>query len=173
MDLELAFGVHFLYTGDMELVTMAQAAEIIHCTSGAILHHVQKGRIKKHPMGPLYKKRYLVDLEEVMETMTQSWMERDRDLTNPRMMTTKEMGAYLHITPDAIRHYANNGYITKHYLPGSDKHYLVDKDEVLEHVKTLEQRYRESLKSPERSQRLREHAKSQPRANGKFAKANQ
>jgi excisionase family DNA binding protein len=157
----------------MELVTMAQAAEIMHCTPGAILHHVQKGRIQKHSMGPLYKKRFLVDLEEVIKTMTQSWMERDRDLSNPKLMTTKEMGEYLRITPDAVRHYVHKGYITRHYLPGSDKYYLVDKDEVVAHVKTLEDRYRESLKSPERSQRLREHAKSQPRANGRFVKEDQ
>lgn len=151
---------------------MAQASEIVHCTPGAILHHVQKGRIKKHPMGPLYKKRYLVDLEEVMETMGQSWMERDRDLSHPNLMTTKEMGAYLHVTPDAVRHYVHKGYVSRHYLPGSDKYYLVDRDEVVAHVKSSTERYQKSLKSPERSDKLRQHANSQPRQNGgKFVKS--
>jgi hypothetical protein len=58
------------------------------------------------------------------------------------------------------------GYLKPHYIFGNGKHYLVEREEVLKQPKRIADMY----SAPERKQKLRELALSQPRQGKAFAK---
>ena len=140
-DLGFASGVFFLYTGDMNLVTRKEAAKAIYMSEGIIAYWIKRDRLKKHPL-PNNKRNYLVDLDvakELAQLSKRQLLMRD---TDSNLITTKQAAKLIYVTDRQICYYAGMGYIKKHYVLGNDRHYLVDRDEVLAQVDLIPERLR-------------------------------
>ena len=146
----------------MDLVTPKVAAEQFNVTTSMIWYWLKKGRIKRYPIEGK-PRNYLVSLNEVWGAI--EWKENLLD-SHPHLITTEEASRLIKVSQHEIRYYAKMGYLRKHYLLGNGKHYLVERDQVLKQP----QRIAEMYSSPERKQKLRELAKSQPREGRLFVK---
>jgi len=137
----------------MKLVTRKEAAKTIYMSVGILSYWLRDGRLTKHPI-PGRTREYLVDLDEVKELASKN--KRDLLMKNipANLITTLEAGKLLSVTDRQICYYANRGYIAKHYVLGNDRHYLVDREEVLAQVDLIEDR----LRHADRIDELREIA---------------
>ena len=132
------------------LVTPREAASRLFVTTGMIGYWIRKGRLTKHPIGG---RNYLVDLDEAERAS--KW----REYLDENLVTPNEAADMIGVGVRQISYYAKMGYVKKHYVLGNSKHYMVDKNEVLEQPR----RIAEMLASEERKARLRKIAANQPR----------
>lgn len=139
----------------MARVTPKQAAQAVFVSKAMIHYWVKLGRISKYPIEG-FSRRYLVEMEEVVRAL--DW----REARPSNLLTPKEAGRLINISTKQISYYACRGYISKHMLPNG-KHYLVDRDEVLDQPRRIAEAFADS----ERKERLRKKAMNQPR-NGKL-----
>ncbi len=146
----------------MKLVTPKVAAEQFGVTVGMIWYWLKKGRINRYPIEGR-PRNYLVSLDEVWEAV--EW--KDNLLgSHPHLVTREEAARLIGVNPREISYYAKMGYLQKHYVLGNGKHYLVEREQVLKQP----QRIAEMYSAPERKQKLRELALSQPRTGSLFTK---
>jgi predicted site-specific integrase-resolvase len=146
----------------MKLVTPKVAAEQFGVTPGMIWYWLKKGRINRYPIEGK-PRNYLVSLDEVWEAV--EWRATLLD-SHPDLITREEAARLIGVNQREISYYAKMGYLRKHYVFGNGKHYLVERKQVLEQPKRIAEMY----SAPERKQKLRELAKSQPRSGSLFVK---
>ena len=133
---------------------------------GTLSYWVRDGRLTKYPIEGV-KREYLVNLDEVKQLATKSKRGLLMENLPENLITTQLAGELLSVTDRQICYYANRGYITKHYVLGNDRHYLVDKDEVLAQMDLVEDR----LRHVGRIDELREQATKMKRStNGWWVK---
>lgn len=140
-DLGFASEVFFLYTGDMNLVTRKEAAKAIYMSEGIIAYWIRLGRLKTYPV-PGSSRKHLIDLDQTKELAQRN--KRDilmKDVPS-NLISTKEAGRLIYVTDRQICYYAGRGYIKKHYVLGNDRHYLVERDEVLAQIDLIPVRLR-------------------------------
>jgi hypothetical protein len=129
-DLGFAFGVFFLYTDDMKLVTRKEAAKTIYMSEGILSYWIKQGRLTKHPI-PGKSRQYLIDLHEVKSLVGRSKRELLMKETSPDLITTNEAAKLIHVTARQISYYIRMGYIKQHFVLGNKRNYLVNREEVL------------------------------------------
>ena len=151
-------------------MTATEASKKAFCHSGTILHHVREGHLKKYPMGGNYKKRFWVDLDEVMEVVGRSHLEHKSRNAPEHLVTTLEAARRMGVTIQTIENHIKKGYGTKHYVLDSDKFYLVDILELEKNSSDSDGRRIDYLRNPERAENLRRIAEKHPRVNGRFVK---
>lgn len=125
----------------MKLVTRKEAAKRIYMSEGILSYWARDGRLTKHRL-PGKTRQYLVDLDEVKELASKNKRHLLMKNIPDNLITTLEAGKLLFVTDRQICYYANKGYIKKHYVLGNDRHYLVDKDEVLAQANLIDDRLR-------------------------------
>jgi hypothetical protein len=81
------------------------------------------------------------------------------------LITREEAARLLWTSKESIGYYVRMGYIKRHYVLGNNYHYLVDRDEVLAQLDSIQERL------DSRKPALRVKAKNQKRVGGKFAKS--
>lgn len=132
----------------MNLVTRKEAAKAIYMSEGILSYWVRKGRLDKHEVSKSGR-FYLVDLDQAKKLSKMTKRELLRESIPDNLISTKEAASLLHVTDKQITYYAKKGYIKKHYVLGNDKHYLVDRDEVLAQPELSEERIRHSWRLAE------------------------
>jgi predicted site-specific integrase-resolvase len=146
---------------ELNLVTAKEAGKALYVTAGMIHYWIRKGRLKRYqnPNGW----NFLVDLDEAR--IASKWKENVLE-ANPDLITLDEAAEMLYLTRKAVNYHINQGRLKKYYVLGSDKHYLVHRDEV------VELSYREPYYINEnRNQKLREKALAQKKdKRGKFSR---
>ena len=125
----------------MELVTRKEAAKTIYMSEGILAYWIRLGRLKTYPVAGSSRK-HLVDLAQVQELARRNKRDILMKDTPNNLISTKEAGRLLYVTDRQICYYAGRGYIKKHYVLGNDRHYLVDKDEVLAQIDLIPDRLR-------------------------------
>jgi DNA-binding transcriptional MerR regulator len=146
----------------LDLVTPRKASEQFGVTTGMIWYWLKKGRINRYPIEG-NTRNYLVSLNEVWEAI--EWKSNLID-SHPNLVTRKEAASLIGVVEKEISYYVKMGYLKPHYIFGNGKHYLVEREEVLKQPKRIADMY----SAPERKQKLRELALSQPRQGKAFAK---
>jgi predicted site-specific integrase-resolvase len=148
----------------MELMTIKQAAKAIYVTPGVIQNWASKSRIQKYPF-PNQPHRYLVSLDEVKRALKST---RLTDKTTETLITLTQAAQLLGVSPRAVSYYVKMGYVKAHYVfENNNKHYLVDKSEVLAQPSLSQERSRHTHRLDE----LKERERGQYRAaNGHWAK---
>jgi len=154
-DLKLAFGVRFLYTHDMPLITPHEAAKLAFVTDTMITHWTKSGLLKKYPTANFHKRNYLVDSEEVKNIMGLSKFEIILKRYSGRLISTKEAADILKVGTRMISYYAQMGYIKRHYVYGNKIHFAVDRYEILALPSQIEDR----IHHRDRIEELREQVK--------------
>lgn len=150
----------------MKLVTRKEAAKTIYMSEGILSYWVREGRLTKHPI-PGRNRTYLVNLDEVKELASRNKRDLLMKSIPDNLITTREAGRLLSVTDRQICYYASRGYIAKHYVLGNDRHYLVDRDEVLAQIDLIDDRLRHTHRIDE----LREQATKMKRGtNGWWVK---
>ena len=132
-----------------------EAAKNTYVTSAMIYYWVRNGRLKKYQVDGL-SRNYHVDLDEVIRV---SKTDRFSERPAGNLISRKEAADLIWVGDRMICYYVKMGYITAHYVFGNDKHYLVDRDEVLAQPKLIQERMRHTARLKE----LSEHAKTLPR----------
>lgn len=125
----------------MNLVTRKEAAKAIYMSEGIIAYWVRLGRLKTYPIASSSRK-HLVNLDEAKELSRKTKRAILRSDIPSNLISTQEAGALIYVTDRQICYYASKGYIKKHYVLGNDRHYLVDKNEVLAQVDLIPDRLR-------------------------------
>lgn len=145
-------------------MTMSEAAKILYVTPGMIQYWVEQSRIAKYP-DPKRPSRYLVDLEEARRA---SRTNKFNDKTNDKLVTPTEAAALIGVGTRSISYYVQMGYLTPHYVfENNNKHYLVEREQVLAQPELVKQR----LKHTNRLEELSRIGKEMPRSpNGHWAK---
>lgn len=146
----------------MNLVTAKEAAKTFYVTHSMIAYWIKKGRVKKHyVLGSTWQ--YLIDLDEVK--IASEGMEGIKASAPSNLITREEAAKLIWTSTESIGYYVRMGYIKRHYVLGNNYHYLVDRDEVLAQLDSIQERL------DSRKPILSIKAKSQKRVGGKFAKS--
>lgn len=139
----------------MELLRAKEAAEKAYVNTSMIYYWVKNSRINTYP-DPARPKSYLVSLGEVKRAARTSKFD-DRPSGN---LITREEAAYLaYVGERMISYYVKMGYVTPHYVFGNNKHYLVDRNEILAQRELMPDR----IKHTARLEELSRQAKEMPR----------
>lgn len=125
----------------MNLVTRKEAAKAIYMSEGILTYWIRLGRLDTHPVAGSSRK-HLVDLDQAIELSQKTKRAILRKDISNNLISTQEAGRLIYVTDRQICYYANRGYINKHYVLGNDRHYLVDRDEVLAQVDLIPDRLR-------------------------------
>jgi hypothetical protein len=144
----------------MNLVRVKEASELSYVTTAMVYYWVMNNRLAKHP-DPKRPRSYLVDLDEVKRLARTSKLD---ERPSPNLISRKEAADLIYVGDRMICYYVKMGYIKAHYVFGNDKHYLVDRDEVLAQPKLVLHR----MKHPDRLEELSRQAKEMPRGPGSF-----
>lgn len=147
-DLGFAFGVFFLYTGDMKLVTRKEAAKTIYMSEGVLSYWMRNGRLTKHPI-PGKSRQYLVDLDEVKSLVGRSKRELLMKDISPDLITVNQAADLIYVTTRQISYYISMGYIKQHYVLGNKRNYLVSREEVLAQPALVKERLTNSWRLAE------------------------
>jgi hypothetical protein len=142
----------------MNLVRVKEASDFAYVTTAMIYHWVSDGRLAKHPDSKR-PRSYLVDLNEVKRLARTGKLD-ERPAGN--LISRKEAADLIYVGDRMICYYVKMGYIKAHYVFGNDKHYLVDRDEVLAQPALVLHR----MKHPHRLEELSRQAKEMPRGPG-------
>jgi DNA-binding transcriptional MerR regulator len=146
----------------MNLVTAKEAANTFYVTYSMVAYWVKKGKVKKHyVLGSTWQ--YLVDLEEV--EIASKGMDGIKSNVPSNLITREEAAKLIWTSKESIGYYVRMGYIKKHYVFGNNYHYLVDREEVLAQLDSMQERL------DSRKPLLSIKAKTQRRVGGKFAKS--
>jgi hypothetical protein len=142
----------------MRLVRIKEAAETAYVTGSMVCHWVRNGQLIKYPIEG-YKNRYQVDLDEVLRV---SKIDKFREKRDDNLISRIEAAKIAYVGDRMISYYVKMGYIKAHYVFGNDKHYLVDRDEVLAQKDLMLDRIRHTARLEE----LSRQAKEMPRGPG-------
>jgi hypothetical protein len=146
----------------MNLVTAKEAAKTFYVTHSMVAYWIKKGKVKKHyVLGSTWQ--YLIDLDEV--EIASKGMDGIKANAPDNLITREEAARLLWTSKESIGYYVRMGYIKRHYVLGNNYHYLVDRDEVLAQLDSIQERL------DSRKPALRVKAKNQKRVGGKFAKS--
>ena len=148
----------------MRLLTPTEAAKILYVTPGMIHYWAKKSRITKYP-DPQRPTRYLVDLAEAERA---SKTNKFNDKTTDNLLTPTKAASLIGVGTRSISYYVQMGYVKPHYVfENNNKHYLVDREEVLAQPALVVER----MKHTARLEELSKIGKAMPRsANGHWAK---
>ena len=135
-----------------------EAAKLAYVTPGMVYYWVKDNRLATHP-DPKRPRSYLVDLDEVKRLARTTKLE-ERPAAN--LISRKEAADLIYVGDRMICYYVKMGYIKAHYVLGNDKHYLVDRDEVLAQPALVLYR----MKHPHRLEEISRQAKEMPRGPG-------
>lgn len=119
-----------------DLVTRAAAAKALYVTEGMISYWIRKGRAKKYYLEGSTR-YYLVSMAEMRYAADWQQNELDRfaseelDAQN-RYVTRSEAAKLLYVEEPQISYYCKRGYLSKHYVLGSGRTYMLLLDEVLQ-----------------------------------------
>ena len=150
--------VRFLYAGDMRLVRIKEAAKAAYVTDSMVCHWVRNGALIKYPI-ERYKNRYQVDLDEVLRV---SKINKFRQKRDDDLISRDEAAKLAYVGERMISYYVKMGYVKAHYVFGNNKHYLVDKNEILAQKDLMLDR----IKHTARLEELSRQAKEMPRGPG-------
>jgi len=145
----------------MQLLTPKEVAKELFVTVGMVQYWIRKGRLKKYPTSNGYN--YLVDLEEAK--FASKWKENILKI-NPDLITRQEASEILFLTERSVSYHISVGHLKRYYVLGDDRHYLLNKNEVIELL------YSEPYyKNKDRNEKLRQLALNQKKdRKGKFCK---
>jgi DNA-binding transcriptional MerR regulator len=147
----------------MRLVRIKEAAEAAYVTGSMICHWVRTDRLVKYPIAG-YKNRYEVDLDEVLRV---SRVDKFQEKCVGNLITPTEAASLLYVGTRMISYYVKRGYIKPHYVFGNNKHYLVDREEILAQPALILERSRHT----HRIEELKKQEREQPRdSRGHWAK---
>lgn len=149
-----------------DLVTPAEAAKMFYVSLGMIHYWTKKGRIQKYYTDSRTGRwrQYKVSISEI-ESVRGTWRER-LESKYPDLISRKEAASLIGVSAHMISYYASNGHLTKHYVLGNNREYLVEREQVLAQPSRIAEMYRD----PERLANLRRHALKQPRDGRLFIK---
>ena len=148
----------------MRLVTPAEASKTLYVTPGMIHYWVKKARINQYP-DPKRPTRYLVDLDEAERA---SKTNKFNDKATEELLTPSQAAKLIGVGVRSISYYAQMGYLKRHYVfENNNKHYLVNREEVLAQPALVVER----LKHTGRLEELSKQGKAMPReANGHWTR---
>lgn len=139
----------------MRLVRIKEAAKVAYVTDSMVCHWVRTGRLLRYPL-PGFKNRYQVDLDEVLRvSKTSKFTEKRTD----NLITRVEAAELAYVGDRMISYYVKMGYVKAHYVFGNNKHYLVDRNEILAQRELMPDR----IKHTARLEELSRQAKEMPR----------
>ena len=121
-------------------MTTKEAAGIVYVTSAALKYWVNKGKLKKYPSPDGHIRKYLVDLDEVIELYETDWKQKVRQTVPENLISRKEAAQLLWINEKSIGYYVRRGYLKKHYVFDNDYNYLLDRNEVLSQTDLIKER---------------------------------
>lgn len=148
-----------------DLIFPQEAAKKFYVSPSMIYYWIKKGRIKKYYLEkPVNFQPYKVSISEI-EATKGDWKDHVAQ-QNPNLMSRKDAAELIGVSPNQITYYAKMGYLKRYYLLGNDKHYLVDREEVLQQPARVLAMYR----SEKRREHLRQIAKAAPRDGKLFIK---
>jgi DNA-binding transcriptional MerR regulator len=148
----------------MRLVTAKEASKILYVTPDMVHYWATKSRIARYP-DPQRPTRYLFDLDEAERA---SRTNKFNDKTTDKLITPTEAAKLIGVGVRSISYYVKMGYVSAHYVfENNNKHYLVDREEVLAQPELVVER----MKHTSRLEELSKQGKAMPRsANGHWAK---
>lgn len=146
-----------------ELIFPVEAAKMFYVSRSMIYYWIRKGRINKYVLDkPVNFQPYKVSITEIKNIHNMWWKDKVAQ-DNPNLISRKDAADLIGVSPNQITYYAKHGHLKRYYLLGNDRHYLVDREEVLKQPDRVLAVYRDEA----RREHLRQVAKAAPRS-GKF-----